>query len=190
MSPGKAIILIWVIWAVSWYAAAAWSARTQNRPPVGSEAVSRACTLIGAVLLFGLYSLHHHAPTQMWQLNENMNWLMAALTAAGFAFCWWARIHLGRLWSASITRKEGHHIVDTGPYAFVRHPIYTGIILASFATAAEKGTAIALAGAIIMTIGWYLKAREEERFLREELGAANYDAYAQRVAMLVPFVKL
>jgi protein-S-isoprenylcysteine O-methyltransferase Ste14 len=115
---------------------------------------------------------------------------MAALTLAGFAFCWWARIHLGRLWSGHITRKEGHRIIDTGPYAFVRHPIYTGIILASFATAIEKGTAVALTGAAIMTIGWYIKARIEERFLREELGAADYDSYAHRVAMLVPFVKI
>jgi protein-S-isoprenylcysteine O-methyltransferase Ste14 len=131
-----------------------------------------------------------HSMTPIWLLNEDARWFMALLTAAGLAFCWWARLHLGRLWSASVTRKEGHHIIDTGPYAFVRHPIYTGIILASFATAVERGTAIALAGAAIMTIGWYMKARIEERFLRQELGAAAYDSYAGRVAMLVPFLKL
>ena len=78
-------------------------------------------------------------------------------------------------------------MIDTGPYAIVRHPIYTGIILAAFATAAIKGTVFALAGAAIMTLGFWIKARLEERFLRQELGAAGYDAYSRRVPMLVPF---
>jgi protein-S-isoprenylcysteine O-methyltransferase Ste14 len=87
-----------------------------------------------------------------------------------------------------VTKKEGHHVVDTGPYRLVRHPIYTGIILSSFATAFEKGTSIAVAGAATMALGWYLKARLEERFLREQLGAEAYGAYAARVPMLLPFV--
>lgn len=80
-------------------------------------------------------------------------------------------------------------MVDTGPYRLVRHPIYTGIILACFATAVEKTTPLAFAGAAIMSLGWYMKARLEERFLREELGAAPYDAYAARVPMLIPFAR-
>ncbi|HEY5237985.1 MAG TPA: isoprenylcysteine carboxylmethyltransferase family protein [Rhizomicrobium sp.] len=190
MSPGFAITFLWAAWFLSWIAAAAWSGHTQKRPPFGHEILYRILTIIGVLMLFGFYSPRHFAPTQIWHLSEGAGWFMATLTAAGFAFCWWARIHLGRLWSGNITRKEGHRIIDTGPYAFVRHPIYTGIILASFATAIEKGTAVALTGAAVMTIGWYIKARIEERFLREELGAADYDSYAHRVAMLVPFVKI
>ncbi len=106
---------------------------------------------------------------------------------AGFAFCWWARLHLGRLWSASVTIKPDHRIVDTGPYGLVRHPIYTGLILALAASvAAERdaagdrrrrrhGDRVRREGAL------------EEAFLREELGRAAYDAYAARVPMLVPF---
>src|SRR5438445_12979167 len=56
--------------------------------------------------------------------------LMVAVTV------WWARIHLGRLWSSNVTRKKNHHVVDSGPYGIVRHPIYTGVIVASIATAA------------------------------------------------------
>jgi protein-S-isoprenylcysteine O-methyltransferase Ste14 len=111
---------------------------------------------------------------------------MAAITLAGCLFTWWARLHLGALWSGAITRKTDHRVVDTGPYRFVRHPIYTGIIVACYATAIAKGTTIALAGASIMLLGWYLKARLEEQFLRAELGANAYDAYASRVPMLLP----
>jgi protein-S-isoprenylcysteine O-methyltransferase Ste14 len=114
---------------------------------------------------------------------------MVAVTALSLVFAWWARIYLGRLWSGSITRKEGHHVVDTGPYRFVRHPIYTGIIFAAFATAIVMSTPRVYIGATFVLVGYWMKARIEERFLRTELGADAYDAYAHKTAMLVPFVK-
>ena len=86
-------------------------------------------------------------------------------------------------------QKAGHHVVDTGPYRLVRHPIYLGLIFAAFATAIEKGTSYALFGAAILTFGFYRKARREERFLRVELGEDAYDAYACKTAMLVPFTR-
>ena len=113
---------------------------------------------------------------------------LALLTFGGIFFAWWARIHLGRLWSGSITRKEGHHVVDTGPYRLVRHPIYTGLIGATIATATAAATVTAVVGAVLITFGMWLKARTEERFLTEELGPEAYAAYQRRVPMLVPFV--
>ncbi|HVU19321.1 MAG TPA: isoprenylcysteine carboxylmethyltransferase family protein, partial [Rhizomicrobium sp.] len=97
----------------------------------------------------------------------------------------WARIWLGALWSGQVTKKEDHRVIDTGPYRIVRHPIYTGILIAIYATAALKGTVLALAGALLITIGLWMKARLEERFLRDELGR-DYDAYRTRVPMLMP----
>jgi protein-S-isoprenylcysteine O-methyltransferase Ste14 len=94
---------------------------------------------------------------------------------------------LGRLWSGFVSRKEGHRVVDTGPYRLVRHPIYTGIDAASFAVLVVKASPLALAGFVLVVWGYWLKARIEERFLREELGSEAYDAYARRVPMLVPF---
>jgi protein-S-isoprenylcysteine O-methyltransferase Ste14 len=108
---------------------------------------------------------------------------------AGFAFAWWARIYLGTLWSGQVTLKPDHHIVDTGPYALVRHPIYTGILTAVLATMAAKGTLPGVAGAAIILVGVWMKARIEERWLRQELGAEAYDGYARRVPMLVPFLR-
>ena len=86
-----------------------------------------------------------------------------------------------------MTRKDDHRIIDTGPYRLVRHPIYTGLITAAFALAVQVETPLALAGALFIALGFWLKARLEERFLREELGAADYDAYAARTPMLIPF---
>jgi protein-S-isoprenylcysteine O-methyltransferase Ste14 len=144
-------------------------------------------TVAGGVLLFGINPRELHAPWRLWHAGPEFAWATVALAAFGFAFAWWARLHLGRLWSSSITKKAGHHVVDTGPYALVRHPIYTGIIAAAFAVFLLKGTLIALAGVAVMTLGFYIKARLEERFLRQELGPEDYDAYRARTPMLVPF---
>jgi protein-S-isoprenylcysteine O-methyltransferase Ste14 len=127
---------------------------------------------------------------QIWHLGDALNWILVALTGGGLLFTWWARIHLGRLWSDLIVKKAGHHVVDTGPYRLMRHPIYSGLILAAFATAIEKGNSFALLGAAIITLAFYTKARREERFLRAELGEGAYDAYASKTPMLMPFVRI
>jgi protein-S-isoprenylcysteine O-methyltransferase Ste14 len=187
--PEVAIRIIWFVWWVSWLAAAAWSDRAVKRPPRRSQIVYRLLAAGGAILLFGLYQHDIRAERFLWQSPISFSWLTAAIVCLGLLFTWWARIHLGRLWSSSVGRKADHRVVDTGPYAIVRHPIYTGISVASFATAAMRGTALAWLGAGVMTLGWYVKARMEEEFLREELGAEAYGAYAQRVPMLVPLLR-
>jgi protein-S-isoprenylcysteine O-methyltransferase Ste14 len=189
MSPQLVIYVLWLLWTASWIAAAFWSEPTEKRAPWKENAAQRLLVLAGVVLLFAHPSRRLPVLRALWRLPYSFGWLMAALVLAGLLFCWWARIHLGQFWSSDVGRKRNHRVVDTGPYAVVRHPIYTGIILASFATAATQGTATAPAGAAIMTLGWYVKARFEEQFLRRELGPA-YDRYGARVAMLVPFVRL
>jgi protein-S-isoprenylcysteine O-methyltransferase Ste14 len=125
-----------------------------------------------------------------WQPGAAPGWAMVGATVAGLAFTWWARLHIGRLWSSSVTRKADHRVVDTGPYAIVRHPIYTGIIIAALATSLLPPTVETIAGAACIALGVYVKARVEESFLREQLGEDAYAAYARRVPMLVPFLKV
>jgi protein-S-isoprenylcysteine O-methyltransferase Ste14 len=165
-------------------AAALWAARTIERPR--GQTAYRILTTLGFLLLFAFWRSH---VIRFWRFDSGWQWALVGVAALSFAFCWWARLYLGRLWSASITRKENHRIVNTGPYGLVRHPIYTGISFAALATALQEGSLIALAGAAILTLGWYVKARIEEDFLRAELGAQTYNDYAARVPMLVPFLK-
>ena len=206
LTPIAAIYLTWLAWVVSWLLAAAWSSRAQSRPGLGVEAAYRAVTVVGVILLFFTAS---HSPqatgwprmhriivpmptaltTPLWTLPAAAAWACVALTVAGFLFAWWARIHLGTLWSGSITRKADHRIVDTGPYGLVRHPIYTGIILALFALATVKAAPAALLGAAVTTASFWLKARFEEGFLSTELGPEAYAAYRRRVPMLIPFLR-
>jgi len=160
-----------------------------KRPPSRRQILYRLLAALGAVMLFGMFRHDPRAEMILWRTPVAFAWAMVGAAFAGLLFTWWARIHLGRLWSSSVTRKADHHIVDTGPYGIVRHPIYTGIVFASVATAALRGTALAWAGAGVMTAGWVVKARLEEEFLREQLGAAAYGEYARRVPMLVPFAR-
>lgn len=180
--------LLWTAWIVSWWAAAFWRDRAVKRPSAVAEMVYRIVIVAGALLLYNFF-VPGSSHWMLWTPGPAMQWTMVALVTAGLSFTWWARLRLGRLWSSSITRKADHRIVDTGPYALVRHPIYSGVIVAQFATAVQGGSLQAVAGALLMLVGWYIKARMEEAFLREQLGRDDYDAYARRVPMLVPFLR-
>lgn len=184
MTPGQACLLVWGMWGLSWLLAAAWSDRSVRRLPLAREMTYRLVLIAGIVLLFGF----GRGAYSLWPAGASWPWAGVVVTALGFMLCWWARLYLGRLWSADVARKEGHRIVDTGPYRLVRHPIYTGIILAGFATAFTRGSMLAFLGAAVMAWAWWRKARLEEQFLRAELGAEAYDAYAARTKMLVPFI--
>ena len=199
IGPDFAIHLAWVAWLFSWWFAAWWRKRAAKRPPVLQEITHLAPTVLGAGLLFSTHApladptcqtLNNaralFEPIRLWETPLEAAWLCFALVVVGFLFCWWARLHLGSLWSGNITIKEGHRVVDTGPYRLVRHPIYTGLILAAFATAAEKATVLSFAGAGLIFFGFWIKAGFEERFLRAELGREAYDAYARRTPMLIP----
>ncbi len=186
MHPGIAIFSLWVLWALSWAAAAWWSNSTEKRPGLGAEIGYRIVQLAGVVLFF-IPAHGYEGVLRLWHIGWTGAWICVALVAVGFAFCWWARIHLGRLWSGAVTRKADHKVIDSGPYALVRHPIYTGILLAVFATMAAKGTVLGIGGAALISIGIWMKARLEERWLSQELGAGAYEEYRRRVPMLLPF---
>jgi protein-S-isoprenylcysteine O-methyltransferase Ste14 len=189
VSPEVVNVAAWLAWWLSWLVAALWRDLAAKQPPRRSQIVYRVLAIAGVVLLFGAVRELWILEIPLWQTPVAIQWAMVPITIGGLAFTWWARIHLGRLWSSNVGRKADHRVVDTGPYALVRHPIYTGIMIASIATAALRGTLAAWIGMAVLTAGWYVKARLEERFLREELGAETYDAYARRVPMLVPFIR-
>ena len=110
----------------------------------------------------------------------------AALTAIGIAVAIWARLYIGRNWSPRPAMKEEHELVTSGPYAVVRHPIYTGIIVAALGTALTG----AIVGAILFIIAAALfvsRVGKEERIMLELFPGA-YPSYQSRTKRLIPFV--
>ena len=187
MWPQSVILYLWDAWIVSWILAALWADRPTGRLDIRRQALHWAITLVGFALLLGVPADGRYGPGIHWEISPAVGWALFGLSALGLGFCWYARIHLGRLWSASVTRKADHHIVESGPYGLVRHPIYTGLIGAAVATGVLRGTLIAVSGAVLVALGFWIKARLEEQFLAREVGAQAYADYCRRVPMLVPF---
>lgn len=194
MTPKYLLVFIWFLWLVSWVAASGWAKATVKTPQRRRELPYRLLQGFGFAMLFASLGRSDGITSPFvaaffahrWELPLAAAWGAAALSAGGFAFAWWARLHLGELWSSSVTRKEDHRVVDTGPYRIVRHPIYTGVLTAAAALAAVSGTLLGIIGLIAVTAGMIMKARLEERFLSEELDASAYAAYRARVPMLIP----
>ena len=185
--PSALLALIWIAWLLSWLIGAFFSAPTEKHVRTWDSRAYHIPIVIGALLLSPwTASILDEKP--LWQIGTPGIYLLAVLTAAGCLFTWWARLHLGRFWSNAITRKEGHRIVETGPYGLVRHPIYTGLIGAMIATGIAAGTATAMLGTALIAFGLWQKARMEESFLTNELGADAYVPYCRRVPMLVPLL--
>lgn len=174
---------LWAAWGVSWWAAALWKGRAVAAAAPASYRVPLWTALAG---YGGLFLETPAVPRPLWILPSWAGWSLVGAVGAGFGFAGWARLQLGALWSATIVRREGHRLVDSGAYAITRHPIYSGIMLGAWGLAGAKATPLSLAGAALISLGFGLKAKVEERFLARELGEAGYAAYRARVPMLVP----
>jgi protein-S-isoprenylcysteine O-methyltransferase Ste14 len=107
------------------------------------------------------------------------------LTTAGVAFAIWARWHLGANWSAIVSIREQHELIRTGPYRRVRHPIYTGMLLAMAGTALVLGELRGLLAFAITLFAFYWKARKEEAWLTREFGE-SFEAHAKQTGMFLP----
>jgi protein-S-isoprenylcysteine O-methyltransferase Ste14 len=103
------------------------------------------------------------------------------------AFAIWARATLGRNWSAVVQVKQGHELVERGPYRWVRHPIYTGLLMGFLGTACALGEWRGLLGTAIVGVSFWFKLKLEERWMREQFGA-RYEDYMRRVKALIPGV--
>ena len=152
IQPKQVLELIWIAWLISWVAASFWSGRTQKRAATLETWTYRAAMIAGGALLVP-WTGPLLGEKQIWRIGWPGGIVLTAIMVAGLLLTWWARIYLGSLWSSVITRKEGHKIVDTGPYALVRHPIYTGLIIGLLATVAAEGRITGLIGGALVVLG-------------------------------------
>jgi protein-S-isoprenylcysteine O-methyltransferase Ste14 len=112
--------------------------------------------------------------------------LGTVLLAAGLGFSVWARRHLGRNWSAHVVVKQGHELVRTGPYRWVRHPIYTGILLALLGMVVAFGEWRGLLAMGFALLSFAVKSGQEERRMGEVF--PEYEQYRRETAALIPFI--
>jgi protein-S-isoprenylcysteine O-methyltransferase Ste14 len=181
--------MLWVAWVTYW-----WALSRSVKVNVRRESVySRRSYLVALLLAVVLLSVpdlpiaflgRRFLPAATWAL---WNGIGAALVVAGLLFTVWAREHLGRNWSDVVTIKVDHELVTSGPYRAVRHPIYTGLLVAFLGQALARGEWRGLLAVALALWAFWRKSQVEERLMREQFGTA-YEEYSQRVAALIPLV--
>ena len=185
---GRALIgMLWVVWAAYWIIAARHTLINRRTESLLTGASYRVLLALGVILF--AFSGFHLSPTTTFLWPQSVATLAIGLCLAliGLSIAVWARRHLGKYWSGRITLKVDHHVIQSGPYAFVRHPIYSGILLALLSTVICIGTVRSCIAIALMFVSFVLKLTLEERWLCAHLGA-EYEGYRRRVKALIPCV--
>ena len=177
------IPILWFLWLAYWLIEARNTAPTQKSESLLTGVLYRGATIIAILLIFGL----KRPWAQIWPVSVPLLCIAVILMLCGFSFAIWARRHIGRYWSARVTLKEGHQLVESGPYSLVRHPIYSGLLLSMAATVMTIGTLQSVCGYALLVGALIFKLAAEERLLAANLGQA-YQDYQKRVRALIPGV--
>jgi protein-S-isoprenylcysteine O-methyltransferase Ste14 len=176
---------MWAAMGVYWLASALQTKKTES----GERSWLRFGRLAILVVVFDL--LLSRSLAVGWLGNrfvsamEPWKWTGITLTAAGLGLCLWARRELADNWSDKVGLKVDHELIRTGPYKFLRHPIYSGVLLGMAGTALAIGEWKGVVAFTVMAVNYAIKARREERILVSKFGQA-YEEYKRRAGFLVP----
>jgi len=176
---------LWLAWFVYWMAVARDVKATTREESPGSRAAHILPLVVAAWLLWA-----PRVPGDL--LNERilprgpvLYFAGAAVLAYGLGFAVWARRHLGRNWSGTVTLKDTHELIRSGPYRYVRHPIYTGLLLGFVGSAIARDEWRGVLAVVIAWLTLWRKLRLEERWMQETFGDA-YSRYRSEVPALIP----
>jgi protein-S-isoprenylcysteine O-methyltransferase len=188
----RLIFICWAIFVVYWLISAVGVKR--DIPSRGWQAarslrIAVALLAIAVVLVRAISRGQPIRPLRglrFGPVNPIVGLIGVLLCAAGVAYAIWARWHLGRNWSAVPAVKEGHELVTSGPYAYVRHPIYAGMLLALLGTVLTLGGATVVVF-VVCVIVFLWRVQVEERLMMQQF-PRDYPAYRERTKALIPFI--
>lgn len=175
----------WIFFLVYWLVSAWRLKAVKRREPYGERFIQIIFMATVYVLMFDELLGRGWWGTRFLVGSAAMGAIGVAVTWAGIAMAVWARRHLGKNWSAMVTVKEGHELICTGPYRRIRHPIYTGMLLALAGTTVALGEYRGLISLGLALTILSVKAKKEERFLRQEFGE-KFNEHAQHTGMFLP----
>jgi protein-S-isoprenylcysteine O-methyltransferase Ste14 len=181
------ISVCWTLFAVIWLLAAFATKQSVYRESRAQRLRYTIPILLGGFLLAKGHRLSDPLNHRVIPHVEALAWTGAVLCVAGLVFCIWARFTLGRNWSGVVTLKGGHELITSGPYALVRHPIYTGMLAMFVATVIVLGHVAGIIAMPFVFVSLWIKLRFEEKLMLEKF-PNEYAAYQQRVRRLIPFV--
>jgi protein-S-isoprenylcysteine O-methyltransferase Ste14 len=184
MLPGLLIVACWIVLVVYWNVSAR-SVKPAAELQSSTGRLARMPIWLGYIL-FVVAGAHPFGPVVMPQSTASV-WLGVTICALGLCAAIWSRKTLGDDWSRDVEFKQGHKLVERGPYRFVRHPIYTSHLLMGLGTAIASGLLVAFIGLFLFIIGFCIKLKQEEDLLLRHF-PDEYPGYKARVKALVPFV--
>jgi protein-S-isoprenylcysteine O-methyltransferase Ste14 len=187
MTLDLAILIVWIIIGLVWLAASMSLKSVARTEPLGSRLFHILAIVPAFLLLFDSHLNVGVLNRRFVPDTAAISWTGFSLTVAGASLAIWARLLLGANWSAIVTVKQNHELKRTGPYSIVRHPIYSGFLLAMLGTAIAFGEIRGLIGLVIALIAWRMKSLVEERFMLDQFGE-QYAQYKREVKALIPFV--
>jgi protein-S-isoprenylcysteine O-methyltransferase Ste14 len=179
---------LWIAWFIYWRVSATGVKAVRRRESALSRAAHLVPLAIAGLLLWiptiagGGFLFQRFMPQTLLTY-----WTGTLLLALGLAFSVWARVYLGRNWSATVTVKEAHELIRGGPYALVRHPIYSGLLLAFIGSAIARAQWRGVLAVLIVLVALWRKLRLEERFMSETFGD-EYRRYREHTAALIPYL--
>jgi protein-S-isoprenylcysteine O-methyltransferase Ste14 len=185
--PGYALVVIgcWLIFLGYWIVSAFKVKATVERGSFQSTLAYRLPLILGFVLI-GRFRWDAHLNLSLTPESEVTRWAGAMVCVAGLIVTIWARATLGTNWSSNVQFKQDHQLVKAGPYRFVRHPIYTGILIMSSAQAIQFGRLHFWLGLLIVFIGLWIKLKQEEAVMLKHF--PEYVEYRKQVKAIVPFL--
>jgi protein-S-isoprenylcysteine O-methyltransferase Ste14 len=181
------ISFCWALFAVIWISAAFATKKSVYRESGLQRLRYIIPLLLGWFLLAKGHRLSDPLNHRVIPHLDALAWFGAVLCIAGLLFCVWARFTLGRNWSGLVTFKGGHELITSGPYAFVRHPIYTGLLAMVVATVIVLGHIAGIIAMPFVIVSLWVKLRSEEKLMLQKF-PNEYAAYSHRVKRLIPFL--
>ncbi|MGH9466963.1 MAG: methyltransferase family protein, partial [Terriglobales bacterium] len=176
----------WIIFSAYWLVSASTAKAVQQRQSRAEEWAWRGPILLAAALL--IFAKNLPAADRLPALaTYAWGWTGVIVLVIGLAIALWARRTLGGNWGSAVSLKQGHELIQNGPYRFVRNPIYTGLILMFLGTALVVGHSSSLLAVVLAIFGYWIKLKQEEQVMQTQFPAA-YAAYRARVKALIPFL--
>ena len=185
MSAIRICSFLWMGFCVIWLLAGVVTKQVHERTDVASRLLYGAPVILGFYLLFSGRLPLSWLDLRLFSQSELIGILGVSFTALGIAFAIWARLHIGQNWSSTPTVKVGHELIRTGPYAWVRHPIYSGLLIAACGTAIAQARLRGILAIAFVWIGFTIKSRIEESMMAKTFGEA-YESYSQSTGALLP----
>ena len=183
------IITCWVIFLGFWAVTAAATKDVAEREGRASRLGYTLPLVAGALLLFRGFG-HNPYPSGAAHVLSALTalaWIGAMLTILGLMLAIWAWVTIGRNWSAAVVVRRDHELIMRGPYAILRHPIYTAVLLMFIGTVLAVDTIEAFVGFLLIAASLWIKMGQEERLMMRQF-PDDYPAYRQRVKRLIPFI--